>query len=171
MSELADVPRPWMLEEVLHRRRLESLERFVVARRRLPQKVHRQRRDVLASLAQRREMELDGVQAEQQILAKAATVHLVVEIHVCGRDESHVHFAGLGGPDALDLARLKHAEKLRLLGKSEVADLIEKERSAIRELETPHPIRFGVGERASHVPKELALEHTLGEAAHVHGDE
>jgi len=40
----------------------------------------------------------------------------------------------------------------------DVADLVEKQRAAVGELEAAGAVRFGVGERAAHVAEQLALE-------------
>ena len=47
----------------------------------------------------------------------------------------------------------------------EIGDLIEKQRAAIGELEATGTVGLGVGERASYVTEELALEHTVGDSA------
>ena len=70
--ELADVARPRVIEQRLQRRRLEAAEVLPIALRVLPQEVRRQRRDVLAPLAQRRQLDFDRVQAEQQILTETS---------------------------------------------------------------------------------------------------
>jgi len=54
----------------------------------LPEEVVRQRRDVLAPLAQRRQIDLDRVQAEEQVLAEAARRHFFPKVRVGRRDDS-----------------------------------------------------------------------------------
>jgi len=68
--ELADVAGPRMIEQRLQRRRLETGDVLPVSLRVLAQEVGGQRRNVLAAFAQRRQLDLDGVQPEQQILAE-----------------------------------------------------------------------------------------------------
>src|SRR5262249_37603509 len=52
--ELADVPGPRVLEEMLHGAGVESRQRLAIARRVAAEEVHRERRNVLASFAKRR---------------------------------------------------------------------------------------------------------------------
>ena len=76
--ELADVAGPAVIEQHLHRRRIEARETFAIALRVLPQKVSREQRNVLAAIAQRRQMHLDRVQAEEQVLPEPAGRHFGV---------------------------------------------------------------------------------------------
>ena len=62
-------------------------ERLAVARGVAPQEVRGEQRDVLAPLAQRRQADLDGVDAEQQVLAEAAGRDLRAQVGV-GRARS-----------------------------------------------------------------------------------
>ena len=70
--ELADVAGPGVLEQHLHRAALEPGQPLAIALRVLPQEVLREQRQVLAAIAQRRQPDLDGVQAEQQVLPEPA---------------------------------------------------------------------------------------------------
>src|ERR1700745_2605824 len=64
MVELANVARPRMIGRKLQRDRLETFELLAITLRRLPQEMVREERNVFLALAQRREMNLDRVQAE-----------------------------------------------------------------------------------------------------------
>src|SRR5258706_3535506 len=76
MIELTDVAGPRVIEQRLQRRRLEPGEVLAIALRVLPQEVRGQRRNVLTALAQRRQLDLDRVQPEEQVLPEAARGHL-----------------------------------------------------------------------------------------------
>ena len=92
----------------------------------------RQVGDVVAPLAQRRQRNLDDVQAVVEILAEAARRHLLREPAVGGGDEAHVDLAAVGRADALHFAVLDDAEQLRLDRHRQLADLVEEQRRAVR---------------------------------------
>ena len=66
---------------------------------------------------------------------------------------------------------LEHAEERRLHRAGELADLVEKDRAALRALERADVLPLGAGERAAFVAEELALEQGLGERRAVDADE
>jgi len=71
------------------------------------------------------------------------------QILVRRRDHPHIHGDRLLAAEPLDHARLEHAQQLRLGLGPEVADLVEKQRAAVRELEPPHAPLGGACERAA----------------------
>ena len=50
--------------------------------------------DVLAPLAQRRDADLDGVEAVEQVLAKAPGGHLGGEVGIGGGEDAHLDLPG-----------------------------------------------------------------------------
>ena len=68
-------------------------------------------------------------------------------------------------------ALLEDAQELALRGRRELADLVEKDRAGIAELELAQPAARGAGERSALVAEELALEKRLGNGGAVDGDE
>ena len=62
IAQLAHVPRPRILHEHLHRVRRDPVERPVVLRRELLDEPAHEERDVLAPLAQRRQINAEHVQ-------------------------------------------------------------------------------------------------------------
>jgi hypothetical protein len=87
------------------------------------------------------------------------------------RRRNHADVCALGARNALVLAGLQRTQEPRLLCRRDVPDLVEEQRAAIGQLETPGSIGLGVGEGALHVPEHLAFENGLGQAARIHGDE
>ena len=71
-------------------------------------------------------------------------------------------------PDALELAVLEHPQQLGLQVERQLADLVEEQRAAVRDLEPtfPHPGR--AGERALLVPEQLALDQRRRHRRTVH---
>ena len=74
---------------------------------------------------ERRQVDLDGVEPEQKVLAEAAAAHLGVEVGVGRREDTHVDAAGARGADPFQLARLQHPQELGLLAGLQRTDLIE----------------------------------------------
>src|SRR5450756_1058762 len=72
MVELTDVARPIVFDQQLECRRLVARETLAVVLAVNAQEVRGEQRDVLAALAQRREPDLDGVEAEEQVLPESA---------------------------------------------------------------------------------------------------
>src|SRR4030095_15941830 len=63
-----------------------------------------------------------------------------------------------GRSEPLEFLFLQDAQELRLQLQRNVADLVEEERAAVRQLEATEFLRDGAGERALLVPEQLAFE-------------
>src|SRR5262249_50430962 len=72
---------------------------------------------------------------------------------------------------ALDLALLDRAQQLRLEVESQVADLVEKQRAARRELELAQLLLDRAGERAALVAEQRAFDELVRNRRHVDRDE
>src|SRR5688500_2281205 len=88
--ELADVAGPRMIEQGLERRAVEAAERLAVAGRVSLQEVHRELRDVLAPVTKRWQLDLDRVEAEEQVLAEAARRNLVTHVRIRRREHARI---------------------------------------------------------------------------------
>ena len=91
--------------------------------------------DVLDALAQRRQAEHDRADAEVEILAEASGCARGVHVVMRGRDEAHVGEAVFDVAQAAEAFVLEHLEQLRLHLQVDVADLVEKQRPAVGEVE------------------------------------
>jgi len=67
----------------------------------------------------------------------------------------------------MELALLQHSQQFGLRRSVQVADFVEKNRSAVRELELAAPRRDGAGERALLVAEQLALDQFSRNAAQL----
>ena len=70
--QFAHVAGPGILHHLLHGGRREAGHLLAIARAILTEKVRGQQRNVFAAVAQRGQMDLDGVEAEEQVLAEVA---------------------------------------------------------------------------------------------------
>jgi hypothetical protein len=127
--------------------------------------------DVLASLAQRRQVDLDDLQPVVEVLAETPFAHLALEVAVGRGDDAHVDGERLGAAHPLEGALLQDPQHLRLRLRGHVADLVEEDRAAVRGLEAPDPARLGAGERPLLVAEQLALDELAADRGAVHRDE
>ena len=95
------------------------------------EKVHCQQRNVFAPVAKRRQMNLDRVEPEEQVLAEVAGLGLLVQLGVGGGENAHIDAPGLRGSHALQLAGFKNAQELGLLAHGDVGNLVEKQRAPV----------------------------------------
>jgi hypothetical protein len=80
------------------------------------------------------------------------------QIPVGGGDQAGVGAPGAGAAQALELLLLQDAQELGLHLERELADLIEKERAMVSQLEAAEALRHGPGKGAFLVPEELTFE-------------
>src|SRR5712664_2236081 len=104
--QLANVARPGMFVKDLRGDGIESTDCLAVTLRIAAQKMVRQQVDVFLALAQRRQMNFDGIEPKKQVLAKSAGSSLRGYIHVGGGNHAYVDAPRTGGADALELASL-----------------------------------------------------------------
>ena len=119
--------------------------------------VAHQERDVLAPLAQRGEMDMDHLQAVEEILPEAPRPHGGGQIGVGSGDEAEVAADQVIPPEPAELVLLEHAQELRLGFEGEVRDFVQEQCGAVRQLEDAHSAAIGSGERTALVTEQLAL--------------
>ncbi len=108
-------------------------------------------------LAQRRDLQVHDVEAEQQVLAEGAFAHRLDQIAVRGRDDADVDRHRLGAADAVDHALLDGAQELGLQPHVHLGDFVEQQRAAGRLLELADAARDRAGEGALLVAEQLGL--------------
>ena len=77
----------------------------------------------------------------------------------------------LGRAERADLAVLEHAQQAHLHARVRLADLVEEDRAAVRDLEQALLVGVRAGEGAAPVAEELALEQRVGQRGAVLRDE
>ncbi len=164
------MPGPAVIDERPQRGWIEAGDGLAISLRVRGQEAGGQPWNVFAPIAQRRQMNLDRVETEEQILPEPPGRDFGVEIGVGRRDQPDVRLSRARRSETLELTGLEHAQQLLLLAERHVGDLVEEQRAAIGHLESPDAILLGVGEGALHVAEELALEHPFGHAAGVDSD-
>ena len=123
--------------------------------------------DVLRALAQRREGQVHDRETIEEILAEPPRLQLGLQILVGRGDDAGVDAEHLAAPDALELTLLQKAEELDLQRRAHLADLVEEERAAVRQLELALSLRVRAGVGAALVAEQLGLEQGVRDRAAV----
>src|SRR4029079_14471711 len=97
----------------------------------------RELRQILNPVAKRRKLDGDDVDPIEEIFAEAAFLDRFLEVYVGGGDQPEIGLDGLGAADALAFPLLDGAQELGLQLQRQVANFVEKERAARRQLEFP----------------------------------
>ncbi|MEI2659906.1 MAG: hypothetical protein V9G11_08225 [Bifidobacterium adolescentis] len=115
---------------------------------------------------------MDRVEAEEEILAEPAGRDLGVEVGVGGGDEADVGAAGAGRSRRARTRRSRATRRSFACWLSGMLP-ISSRNSVPLSASSKRPARSALASVNAplHVAEELALEHALGEAAHVDGDE
>src|SRR5262245_34972045 len=106
-------------------------------------------RDVFDPLPQRRNVDGKDVEPVEEILAERFLRDLLFEVPMRGGDDAHVDVDRLRTSEPLDLTFFEHAQQLDLHVRWQIADLVEKDRGIVSQLE------------ASDLPGERTGEGTL----------
>ena len=171
IGQLADIAGPDMALEDRQRLRLDHEGAGGSLRARVADEVIDERRDVVEPITQRRDRHLEGVDAEEKVLAERAGRHHLLEGPVGGTNHPDVDGDRVVVTDATDLAALQGPEKTGLEGSGELTDLVEEQRPTVGHLEQAGAVLLGTGKRPLPVAKQLALHQMLGERAAVDGHE
>src|SRR3989441_475256 len=165
--ELADVAGPCVGEQPPVGLRLDAPDVPAVLGAIALQERADQDRDVLPALAQRRDVDRDGVDPEEQVLAQAALAQGRLGAPVRRRDEAEVHRDGFGGAHPAHGTLLEHAEELRLELRGHLRDLVEEKRAPVRLLEQASLVAGGARKGTAGVAEQRGLDEILGQRSAV----
>ena len=130
-----------------------------------------QQRDILSAPAQRRQGQFHGVQPVVQVFSDRSVPHHCLHIHVCGRNDPHIHVDDLGAAQAHHLFFLQHPQQLYLKGRTHPFHLIQKQRSPVGALKKAKlAALLRPGKRAVLIPKQLALQQVFRHGRAVDGN-
>ena len=116
-------------------------------------------------------IDLDDVEAIVEVFAELSLLGEPQQVAIGGGDDADVDLDGLRPADALESAFLEHAQQFGLHGQRDLADLVEKDRAAVRQLEPALALTGRAGERPLLVAEELAFEQRLRQGRAIDGDE
>src|SRR5438128_7432076 len=112
----------------------------------------------------------DDVQAEEEVFAERSILVSLLQITVCGCNDSHVHFRALVAAHRSNLFFLQDTQELGLHLEWKFADLIEKDRSSVGGLEETLFAPKRSGECAFLIAKEFALDECRDERTAIDCD-
>src|SRR3990172_700814 len=94
-----------------------------------------ERLQVFTTLPYGGDVERDLLDAVKKILPELSRFHHLSEVPVRRRDDTHVHLSPARSTDRMDRFVVQELEELRLRNQRKLADLVEKDRSAMGQLE------------------------------------
>ena len=165
--ELADVARPLVHHERIdgRRRQLQRAHEAMAF-----EKVLRELDDVVASRAERRHLHVDAVEAVVEVHAEPAVLDEARQRPVGRDDDPRVDAARAVAAYTLDREILNGAQQLRLRGRRQIRDLVEKERAVVRVFELAAPAPHARG-RPLLDAEQLRLEQGLDDRCAIDRDE
>src|SRR5262249_37115515 len=169
--KLTDVAGPRILAKRLEMRSADERRGDSDARRRHADEMHRELRDILDSLPERRQLNRKDAEPVIQILPESAVRHLLGEIAIRGGHDSHGDMASPLLTDTLEPSFLNRAKQLALQLQRNFADFVEEERPAIGCLKPSGSIAHGASEGSFHMAEKLTLEQLARNRRAVHRDE
>ena len=122
------------------------------------EKIIHEQRNVVGTVAQRRDVDAHDVEAIKQILAKLFRGDGGFERLVRRGDDAHVHLNRLVAADTLKSSTLQHAQNFRLRRGCHVADFVEENRAFVALLEFSDALVGRAGERAAFVAEQFAFQ-------------
>src|SRR5260370_535975 len=148
--------------------RVETGNIFAVALRVAVEKMVCQKVDVLAAGTEGRDVNLDGIQAKEEILPEPASSSLRIYVRIRSREHSHVDAPGAGRTYTLKVPRFQNAQKFCLQIQRNVGNFIQKKCAAIRQFETPDAVSARIRKSSLYVTEELAFENALRQSARIY---
>ena len=116
-------------------------------------------------------MQREHAQAIVKIAAKRARGDHFGEVAICGGHQADIHANRLRAAQSLKLLFLKNAQKFGLQLERDIADFVQKNRAAVRQLEPADALRDRSGKRAALVPEQFRFEQAGGNRGAIDFDE
>jgi len=133
--------------------------------------VPHQRCDVLAAVAQGRDLDADGSDPEVEVFPERLLRHLLLQVAVRGRQHARVGRQRFVAADPLDLPLFEGAQKLRLKCVRQLPDFIKENCPVVGQLEGAAALRRGAGEGAALVAEQFAFDQLRRDGPAVDDDE
>src|SRR6266852_7864664 len=114
--------------------------------------------NVFAALPQWWQKDGEHIQTIVEVTAKFASLHHLRQVPIRSSHQPHVHLVSPSAAQAFEFLFLQYAQQLGLQRRRNIAHLVEEERTFVGQLEAANLLRYGSGERALLVAKELAFQ-------------
>src|SRR5579883_2111757 len=130
-----------------------------------------QQRDITFALTQWRQLDLDDVEAEKEILAEGAGANGGFQIAVGGSDRPHIDPHAISRAHRPDFALLKRAQQLGLHIHREIANFVEENSSAVTGFQQAGVSVLRPREGSFYVAKQFGFDEGRDQGRTVHGNE
>ena len=171
IGKLADVARPLSarkLAQIVRRGfRHEGEPQLVLL---FPQKKAHQRRNVLPTFPQRRQVQRKHIEAIVQVPAELSLAHPLGQIAVRGRKNADVEMNAVAAAEAFHVLVFQHAQQLGLRSRRKFAYFVEKERAAACAFKAPLLQATCAREGVGLVSEEFVFQKIGGNGRAVHLD-
>ena len=167
--ELADIARPVIVADEVHHFFVKELAGpvFLVV---LFQKIVGQQDNILLALPQGRNGYLDDVQAPVEVGAELLLFDELDEVLVGGGSDAHIHMLESVAPHRDITLILQHVQDFGLKRQGQLADLVQKEGTAVGVLDEPGtPLGVGAGKGPRDIAEKLAFQQVFGDRGAVDG--
>ena len=126
--------------------------------------------DVVASVAEGRDLQLDDSQTEVKVFAEAAIVDQVRQRPVSGGDDADIGLNLVGTAETFKGVPFQNSKQFGLAVEAHLADLVQEDRSMVSTFELAEMLFCGSSECALFVAEEFAFQQRFIERGAVHGD-
>lgn len=124
--------------------------------------------DVLPPLSQGWDMNREGIEAKEKILAKSAVAGEGSRISIGSGNDGAVHLARFGAAESHDFMVVEILEKLCLNRQGEISDFVQKERSLLSQFDKPYlALLARACEGSLVIPEELCFKEVLRKSGAV----
>src|SRR5687768_10616087 len=171
VGQLAHVARPWVSLEHRHRFRRPSWWNLPCPLEVEQREVTHESGYVALPVAKGRQSDRNHVQPEEEVFPECALAHRACKVVICRSNDPDIDPYVAVPADAMDLTRLDRTKKLRLRIEAQISDLVQKQRTGVRELEASYASLRSTGERASLVTEHLALDQIARNSSAIDSDE
>ena len=168
--KLAYIARPGILQQLVAGFAVQSGDGFMVFPVVGIQEMLGQQDDVFSPFTERRDVQLDGIDAIKQVLTKRAFVYFIQQLGVGGTNQPHIDMDRFYGTQADNLPFLQCRQQFGLHRKRQVPDFIEEKRAARSHFHPSGLGLVGIGKGPFLVTEKLALEQLFRNASQVDGD-
>src|ERR1700722_18429693 len=135
------------------------------------QEVLHQHGNVFATLAERREIDADYIEAIEKVFAELAFAHELAQIDIGGGDDADIDLNLLDSAEMHESAVLQHAQDFALRVHGHGSDFVEEERASVGDFEQTFLGGDGAGESAFDMSEECGFEQVRRCGSGVNGYE
>src|SRR5262249_52920190 len=134
--KLPDIARPIITGEGEHSVFCKALDSFIVFIRIKLQEMHGQKLYVFLSLSERRNANVNNIQAVKEVFPEPLFFDFFVQVFVRCCENPHIRINRTRAAEPFEFAVLQYAQQLHLNRRTDFSDLVQKQRSSVCQLES-----------------------------------